>query len=78
MPTQCTGPHHHAIPSTVCKTTTATNDHNGEDDGAAVGMVVVGDSGMVVAGMAVTVRHSYYLIYIFYLCNKWILFLYFV
>ncbi len=38
-------------------------------------MVVVVDSGMVVAGMAVMVRHSYYLrLYIFYLCNKLILF----
>jgi len=47
--------------------------------GAAVGMVVVVDSGMAVAGMAAMVRHSYYLrLYIFYLCNKLILFLYFV
>jgi len=63
----------------VCKTATATNNHNnGEDDGAAVGMVVMGDSGMAVAGMAGMVRHSYYRLYIFYLCNKCIIFLYFV
>jgi len=73
MPTWHTGPHHHAIPNTVHKTVTATNDHNGEDDGAVVGTVAVGDSGMVAAAMAVMARH-----YIFYLCNKWILFLYFV
>src|SRR6266702_1138265 len=48
-------------------------------NGAVVGMVVVVDSGMVVMGMAATARHSYYLrLYIFYLCNKLILFLYFV
>jgi len=64
----------------VHKITTAINDHdNGNNDGVAVGMLPVGDSGMVVAGMAVMARHSYYLrLYIFYLCNKWILFLYFV
>ncbi len=44
-----------------------------------MGMVAVVDSGMAVAGMAVMARHSYYLrLYIFYLCNKLILFLYFV
>ncbi len=71
---------HHAIPNMVRKTTTVTNDHNnGDNDGAAVGMVVMGDSGMVAAVMAVMVRHSYYFrLYIFYLCNKWIIFLYFV
>jgi len=64
----------------VCKTTTIINNHNnGNNNGAAVGTLPVGDSGMVAAGMAATVRHSYYLrLYIFYLCNKWILFLYFV
>jgi len=46
---------------------------------AAVRMVVVVDSGMVAVGMAAMARHSYYLrLYIFYLCNKLILFLYFV
>jgi len=80
MPPQHTGPPHHTIPNIVCKTATTTNDHNnGDNDGAAVGMVVVGDSGMAVAVMAVTVRHFYYFrLYIFYLCNKWIIFLYFV
>src|SRR6266702_4239385 len=35
---------HHAIPNTVRKTATATNDHNnGDDDGAAVGTVVMGE-----------------------------------
>src|SRR6266581_3868008 len=79
-PPQRAGPPHHAIPNTVRKTATATNDHNnGDDDGAAVGMVVMGDSGMAAAAMAVTARHSYYFrLYIFYLCNKWIIFLYFV
>jgi len=48
-------------------------------NGAVVGTVVVVDSGMAAVGMAATVRHSYYLrLYIFYLCNKLILFLYFV
>src|SRR6266702_3842378 len=48
---------------------------HGTQNGAAVEMVVVVDSGMVVAGMAVMVRHSYYpRLYIFYLCNKLILF----
>jgi len=48
-------------------------------NGAAVGMVAVVDSGMAAAGMAATARHSYYLrLYIYYLCNKLILFLYFV
>src|SRR6266702_92277 len=52
---------------------------HGMQNGAAVGTVVVVDSGMVAVGMAVTARHSYYLrLYIFYLCNKLILFLYFV
>ena len=79
-PPQHVRPRHHAIPNMVCKTATATNDHNnGNDNGVAVGTLPVGDSGMVAAGMAAMVRHSYYLrLYIFYLCNKWILFLYFV
>ena len=79
-PTQCAGPCHDTIPNTVCKTVTVTNNHNnGNDDGAAVGTVMAGDSGMVAAAMAAMARHSYYLrLYIFYLCNKWILFLYFV
>src|SRR6266702_5022649 len=48
-------------------------------NGAVVEMVGVVDSGMAVVGMAATARHSYYLrLYIFYLCNKLILFLYFV
>jgi len=48
-------------------------------NGAVVGTVVVVDSGMAAAGMAAMVRHFYYLrLYIFYLCNKLILFLYFV
>src|SRR6266581_4608824 len=52
---------------------------HGVQNGAAVGMVAVVDSGMAAAGMAATARHSYYLrLYIFYLCNKLILFLYFV
>src|SRR6266702_2146514 len=70
-------PSQHGIHNTVHKTTTATNDHNnGDNNGAAVGMVVVRDSGMVAAGMAGMTRHSYYLrLYIFYLCNKWIEFL---
>src|SRR6266702_3685878 len=72
---QHVGPCHHAISNMVHKTVAMTNDHNnGENNGA-----VVVNSGMVAAGMAVTARHSYYLrLYIFYLCNKWILFLYFV
>src|SRR6266702_6619496 len=46
-PTRRTGPHHDAIPNTVRKTATMTNDHNnGDDDQAAVGTVTVGDSGM--------------------------------
>jgi len=61
MPTWHAGPCHHAIPNTVCKTVTMTNNHNGEDNGAVVGTVVVGDSGMAAAGMAVMARHSYYL-----------------
>ncbi len=56
-----------------------THPQHGMQNGAAVGMVVVVDSGMAVAGMAATVRHSYYpRLYIFYLCNKLILFLHFV
>ncbi len=48
---------------------------HGVQNGAAVGMVVVVDSGMAAVGMAATARHSYYLrLYIFYLCNKLILF----
>src|SRR6266702_1419457 len=80
MPPWHAGPPHHAIPNTVRKTATATNDHNnGDDDGAVVGTVVMGDSGIAAAAMAVTARHSYYFrLYIFYLCNKWIIFLYFV
>src|SRR6266702_4231410 len=55
------------------------SQHGMQNIGAAVGMVVVVDSGMAVAGMAAMVRHSYYLrLYIFYLFNKLILFLYFV
>ncbi len=79
-PLQHARPHHHAIPNMVCKTTTTINNHNnGNNNGAVVGTLPVGDSRMVAAGMAATVRHSYYLrLYIFYLCNKWILFLYFV
>jgi len=62
-------PHHHTIPNMVHKTMTAMNNYN-ESNGAVMGMVV--------AGMAVMVRLSYLRLYIFYLCNKWILFLYFM
>ncbi len=63
----------------VAQDPTTTPSQHGMQNGAAVGMVVVEDSGMAVVGMAVTARHSYYLrLYIFYLCNKLILFLYFV
>ncbi len=41
-----------------------------------MGMVVVVDSGMAAVGMAAMVRDLR--LYIFYLCNKLILFLYFV
>src|SRR6266702_4129234 len=65
--------------NTSHRTPPPRHPQHGVQNGAAVGTVVVVDSGMAAAGMAATARHSYYLrLYIFYLCNKLILFLYFV
>src|SRR6266702_7222169 len=65
--------------NTSHRTPPPCHPQHGMQNGAAVGMVAVVDSGMVAAGMAATAGHSYYLrLYIFYLCNKLILFLYFV
>src|SRR6266571_6656782 len=58
-PPQCARPHHHAIPNMVCKTVTVINDHdNSNNNGVVVGTLPMGDSGMAVAGMAATARHS--------------------
>src|SRR6266702_2675633 len=65
--------------NTARRTPPPRHPQHGMQNGAAVGMVAVVDSGMAAAGMAATARHSYYLrLYIYYLCNKLILFLYFV
>src|SRR6266581_3373236 len=64
--------------NTAHRTPPPRHPHHGMQNGAAVGMVVVEDSGMAAVGMAATARHSYLRLYIFYLCNKLILFLYFV
>src|SRR6266702_3765707 len=64
--------------NTSHRTPPPLHPQHGMQNGAAVGMVAVVDSGMAAVGMAVTARHSYLRLYIFYLCNKLILFLYFV
>src|SRR6266702_1660974 len=65
--------------NTSHRTPPPRHPQHGVQNGAVVGTVAVVDSGMAVAGMAATVRHSYYLrLYIFYWCNKLIIFLYFV
>src|SRR6266702_1816138 len=65
--------------NTSHRTPPPRHPQHGVQNGAAVGTVAVVDSGMAAAGMAATARHSYYLrLYIFYLCNKSILFLYFM
>src|SRR6266702_1114781 len=76
-PTSCNANTAHRTPPPCCNTNMSHRTpppchlQHSVQNGAVVGTVVVVDSGMVVAGMAVTVRHSYYLrLYIFYLCNK--------
>src|SRR6266702_1645024 len=61
--------------NTLHRTPPPHHPQHGVQNGAAVGTVAVVDSGMAAAGMATTARHSYYLrLYIFYMCNKLILF----
>src|SRR6266571_3246906 len=53
--------------NTSHRTPPPRHPQHGMQNGAAVGMVAVVDSGMAAAGMATTARHSYYLrLYIFY------------
>ncbi len=77
--TACRTPPPHCNANTSHRTPPPRHPQHSVQNGAVVGMVVVVDSGMAAAGMAAMARHSYYLrLYIFYLCNKLILILYFV